>query len=593
MKVPFSTLISNSKLIHFTTAITPNFFTPIGDEHFYQFIGKQSGINFLDIIHPDYREEFINECKTLDDDCTSRIICLVKDFEDIYQLMDLCITNNEKIIGGETVLDIKAHNITAIEKRFVRYSDNLNKYRIFLSMYKDFLFDYDITTGLIAIYMYLSRRPTHFIKCNIEELRDLNKNMFPNAEEQHKFSQFLDTVKLAQTEYCGTIMFPALNEENKDAHYEVSSKIVRKMDGSPLVLGTFNPLNKDGEDVTPYYATNEGKDPLTGLFNKRACHECSDYILSLGEKGKHYMIVIDIDDFKNINDTYGHLVGDEVISKVADIISSTLNGRGICGRFGGDEFFILTSNIRTEVELRTLLTSMHKKILYAYENTDYKFKITLSMGISLYPNDGTTYDELFKKADKCLYLAKDKGKHRYIIYNENKHGKVSEEFQRLRDDINPMEKAEKLAHSVGDIAATLLSGEENCIPKALKEICTAFSLDGVRIYSDNPLQLTHHFGDYKKFPDITEVILSDGFLDLYNKNNTLICSNMEVFDGRNRDFSNECVECDIMSTVTFHFTKEDGSHIFFFYDIFNHLLRWNESDKNYILALSKIITKIL
>lgn len=103
------------------------------------------------------------------------------------------------------------------------------------------------------------------------------------------------------------------------------------------------------------------KDFFTGLLNKRACKEyVQDSIAT--NKDIHYMAMIDIDNFKNVNDTYGHLYGDKVILKVAAIINSALNGRGIVGRFGGDEFFIFTNWITKESQLRSILTFIKQKV---------------------------------------------------------------------------------------------------------------------------------------------------------------------------------------------------------------------------------------
>lgn len=91
-------------------------------------------------------------------------------------------------------------------------------------------------------------------------------------------------------------------------------------------------------NVIPYYATSEAVDSATGLLNKRACMEYTKSVIASNDDKIHYMIMFDVDNFKSINDTYGHLFGDEVLSKIANIINANLNGRGIAGRFAGDEF---------------------------------------------------------------------------------------------------------------------------------------------------------------------------------------------------------------------------------------------------------------
>lgn len=118
------------------------------------------------------------------------------------------------------------------------------------------------------------------------------------------------------------------------------------------------------------------------------------------ERKSYYLTIIDVDDFKTINDTYGHMFGDEVLSRVSEIIRSDLNARGVAGRFGGDEFMILFENVKSEQELRLILKTITKNIQWAF-------------------------------ADKALYIAKAKGKNRYIIYDGRKHGKHHEPSERF------------------------------------------------------------------------------------------------------------------------------------------------------------------
>ena len=87
-------------------------------------------------------------------------------------------------------------------------------------------------------------------------------------------------------------------------------------------------------------------------------------------------------------------------------------------RFGGDEFYLFTNNVEAEDNLRIFLTAARQQIRYTFEKKHPELHVTLSIGVSLYPDDGRTYDELFQKADKCLYIAKSRGKNRFIIYDE-------------------------------------------------------------------------------------------------------------------------------------------------------------------------------
>ena len=128
------------------------------------------------------------------------------------------------------------------------------------------------------------------------------------------------------------------------------------------------------------------------------------YVKDLMENNEVFsLIMIDIDNFKSINDTYGHQKGDEVISRVANEIIAISNDTGIVGRFGGDEFIIASSIVEYEA-LWNYIRSIHQavqKIRFIDGQKD-EFNITLTSGATRYPYDNKTYDGLFLKTDKAL-----------------------------------------------------------------------------------------------------------------------------------------------------------------------------------------------
>ena len=170
--------------------------------------------------------------------------------------------------------------------------------------------------------------------------------------------------------------------------------------------------------AVPYYATSAGRDSATGLYNKRVCQEYVADVLA-GNMEKHYLAIIDIDNFKGINDTYGHLFGDVVIENIATSLNSELRGRGIVGRFGGDEFFSFTSQISNIGRMESLLTCIQQRVEGLFTDRENLIKVTLSIGVSEYPENGQKYEELFEKADRALYVAKEQGKNQYVIYSDN------------------------------------------------------------------------------------------------------------------------------------------------------------------------------
>ncbi len=287
------------------------------------------------------------------------------------------------------------------------------------------------------------------------------------------------------------------------------------------------------------------------------------------------------------------MYGDKVIGQVASIINSTMNGRGIVGRFGGDEFFIFTNWINTEMQLRAVLTSIRKQVQSTFENREESCKVTLSIGISKAPTNGITYDELFKKADKCLYLAKFKGKNRFVIYEEDKHGDLVEEGQSIRHTMNPLEKAEYLADVVADIGIRLFSEGVDPMEEIMDQIRSAFEIDGVRIYRAGQGDPIYISGDYQPVPDMRSFIVGDELTKLLDQPHYLMASHITNLEGVNREFFELLRGSRIEGMVCFCYQDKNGVNLYFFYEAFNHRFRWSESDKNFLLTASKLMANVL
>jgi len=161
-------------------------------------------------------------------------------------------------------------------------------------------------------------------------------------------------------------------------------------------------------------------DGLTGLFNHRHFQERLSQEFSRLERFSEPMsiLILDIDFFKDINDTYGHPVGDSVLKAVADVIRKTIRNIDIPARYGGEEFAVILLNTGARGALnmaeRLRKTVMNKR----FSAEDQTFKVTVSIGISTYPKDGKSKEELIEKADRALYQAKNSGRNRSMPWSE-------------------------------------------------------------------------------------------------------------------------------------------------------------------------------
>lgn len=159
------------------------------------------------------------------------------------------------------------------------------------------------------------------------------------------------------------------------------------------------------------------RDALTGLFNRRTVMKrVSDILQNSSNTPCHAFIMMDIDNFKLLNDTFGHQFGDQVLQDLADGIKSVLNTEDCCGRLGGDEFIIFLNHLRSEQDM---LERLERFIKVFTKDYDIGAHITLSIGVSKFPLDGNCFDILYNKADVALYEAKRLGRNRYVIYRND------------------------------------------------------------------------------------------------------------------------------------------------------------------------------
>ncbi|MDP1548143.1 MAG: diguanylate cyclase [Anaerolineales bacterium] len=161
-------------------------------------------------------------------------------------------------------------------------------------------------------------------------------------------------------------------------------------------------------------------DGLTGIFNRRYFFELLDYEFSVSARYQRPMSIVmfDIDHFKQINDTHGHMVGDEVLKLVAETARSQLRDADVLARYGGDEFVILLPNSHAQ-DAEFVFKRVHKKLLSSnLKMRDQEIPISISVGIANYQPGMETTSQLVQQADQALYAAKNSGRSRIVVSDE-------------------------------------------------------------------------------------------------------------------------------------------------------------------------------
>ncbi|MGI5970178.1 MAG: diguanylate cyclase domain-containing protein [Oscillospiraceae bacterium] len=172
---------------------------------------------------------------------------------------------------------------------------------------------------------------------------------------------------------------------------------------------------KNREELTAIATT----DALTGLLNRRSVMEKIDECISgYGSGLSHALMFIDLDNFKQINDTLGHLLGDRILCEASLRLKSLFRESDIVGRVGGDEFIVLLKNVASRADAEKKARKVFDELTFCYREGDSDINVYCSVGVSMFRGGDKTLEQLYNEADKAMYEAKENGRNCLVFFNE-------------------------------------------------------------------------------------------------------------------------------------------------------------------------------
>lgn len=239
----------------------------------------------------------------------------------------------------------------------------------------------------------------------------------------------------------------------KGVSYELELEVI-KADGKPGWIWTrgeavvfpgraIRKLRGVVQDISEKKAAEErvwlqaNFDPLTGLANRRRFHDRLEQEISKAKRAgtSFALMYLDLDHFKEINDSLGHDIGDELLREVAQRLKGILRESDIIARLGGDEFAIILTATNEPANIEHIAEAILKKIAEPYSLVSEQSYVSASIGITLFPNDSTSADTLLKNADQAMYQSKAEGKNTYNYFTSGMQ-KIADRRHRLSSEMH-------------------------------------------------------------------------------------------------------------------------------------------------------------
>ena len=404
-------------LVHFV--LEDNCRILYASEGFYGLLGydkntakEENKSSILDFVYPN-SADFIHDTKQQLGNKTIRSEVQMQTREGRH-LSILMNGNSVKDKDGKHTLSVVFVDVTEFKRMQELILLEGERYRIATELSNDILFEYHIKSDdMLHANKYK----------DIFGIDPVMHHYTKNREERMEFIHPDDWG--IYLEYCdalanGKAMIEVqIRMKDKSGEYiwcQIMGKTISDDLKNPLrVIGKI--VNVDAQkrelEALEYKAT---RDPLTGVYNKEITNKKIDKFILGNKDKKHIMMLIDFDDFKRINDTYGHLQGDKVLSYVINRIKEVFDDGEIIGRVGGDEFVVFAGNINNPDQIMEKASILNQALDTVYDSDNNRIKISGSIGIATYPESGLHYEQLMEHADQALYQAKEHGKNNFKLY---------------------------------------------------------------------------------------------------------------------------------------------------------------------------------
>jgi diguanylate cyclase (GGDEF)-like protein/PAS domain S-box-containing protein len=362
------------------------------------------------------------------------------------------------------------------------------RYKIITDLSQDIVFEWDAASDTMS-YSSNAAAKLGFVPLTVNFMKNAQTSPHIHPDDANLLLHGLSEVtsKTSYKEYNIRLIGP----EGKYRWYKDCLALQHDETGKLLkIVGTISDIDEEKrkQDVLQMQAE---RDSLTDLYNKMTANKMlTQYLNNRQKDDKAALIILDIDDFKSINDCYGHLFGDTILQDIASELKKYFENEEFIARIGGDEFLILIKNQKDTEAAKKLSADFNEAVQNInLPGIEHKMNLSCSVGIAFCPDDGDSFETLFTHADMALYEAKAKGKNEVAIYDKSTTENTAELFEKNKETRRTtIDSSEASLADLNNLThKTFIDLYESknvseSLDKVLKRIGTIFNVSRVYVY---------------------------------------------------------------------------------------------------------------
>ncbi|MBR6418853.1 MAG: GGDEF domain-containing protein [Oscillospiraceae bacterium] len=571
-----------------------HFHMEYADAAYFHYFGDDVVYSILRTVHEADTERLLSAAASLRDGQTEQIALRMRGCSTDWRWMLVSLTAHGDDESRQYHFCIS--DARGIQRALLRTMQENTEYRFYLNLMRDLAFHYSFRTKRIRLMAFDCCREIVLTDMLLEEWKQqaIGKGMIgerdvPQFEKlcadiaagTSRFQCELETSVCslgARMEYCA---FRGVTRANAP--------------GSRTVLGTISFLHAKYKSKEPGFLIESSRDPATDLLNKSAVTAYAKEVLAAQPAETVSLVLLNIDDFKEINDRWGHMFGDEVLFTLSHILKTEIGARGTAGRIGGGSFLLVLEGIADETDLRGILRAIRTKLEWAWESGTgsgkaQQMRVTCSMGAACYPIDAKTYEELFMQADKALYIAREKGHNRYVIYDVKKHGEVQPNRARSLSDLYAAAPPQSNTGFVTELVQEMMHRKPP-LSEVLERIGTQFGLDGITVFTAPDWQPQYRWGH--PIGSGAEILIAEPFAKSYSAERISVIDNINALEGIADDAFQWMQSENLQGAVLYRAEDAGTPTALIAFGLFGRYRKWSTPDIGHLTVLGGVLHALL